>query len=351
MKALIVGAGAIARQHLSCLSKMPSVEVVGICDLSAATARATAERFNFPLWSTDFEGLLSDLDPDIVHVTTPPESHFGIATTCLSRSKHVIVEKPLTPSLEQSLRLVELARNANRFLIEDYNYTFNTPMLEILGRISDNSFGEVVHVSIELCLNIAGEGSPYLDSNSPPSVVKLPGGAIADFLPHLASLAHVFIGSHREVKATWGRGEQTNQALAFDEFRAIIQGETATAFLSFSSNSQPDAFWVRVNGTRMHAVVNLFDGRHTLDQMWHIPRPLIPLVNGMSEAWGTGRGALSGFLGKLSGGPGAYEGLWTLLQRSYVAVATGVAPPVSLEQVLGVNLLVAALLPDAGLAE
>ena len=40
--------------------------------------------------------MLSDAQPDVVHITTPPESHFEIARLCLAAGCHVYVEKPFT---------------------------------------------------------------------------------------------------------------------------------------------------------------------------------------------------------------------------------------------------------------
>ena len=53
MKAALIGAGQIARQHLSCLKTLPGVELAAICDLSPATAEAAAERYGIRAWFTD----------------------------------------------------------------------------------------------------------------------------------------------------------------------------------------------------------------------------------------------------------------------------------------------------------
>ena len=50
MKVALIGAGQIARQHLACLKTLPGVELAAVCDLSAATAEATAERYGIGAW-------------------------------------------------------------------------------------------------------------------------------------------------------------------------------------------------------------------------------------------------------------------------------------------------------------
>src|SRR5436309_6240619 len=86
-------------------------------------------------------------------------------------------------------------------------------------------------------------------ANPPHPALALDGGAIADFLPHLASLAHLFVGPHRRAHAVWIKRKES--VLPFDEFRGLVDAERGTATVAFSAGSQPDAFWLRVYGERM----------------------------------------------------------------------------------------------------
>jgi hypothetical protein len=132
----------------------------------------------------------------------------------------------------------------------------------------------------------------------------------------------------------------------YDEFRALVDAERGTASLGFSARTQPDAFWLRVYGTRAQAVANLFETRLTFDRVRGGPKPLRPLANGLAEAAGVGRSAVGSLVRKLSGGPGAYEGLWELLRRTYRALGSGGELPVTARQVVEVNRLVEDLRPD-----
>ena len=126
IKAALIGTGQIARQHLSCLSELPEVEVVGVCDLSPALAESTAERFGIPAWYTDHRRLLDEVRPDVVHVTTPPTSHFPLAMAALDAGAHVIVEKPATVTRAELETLIGHASERGRVLVEDYNYHSTT---------------------------------------------------------------------------------------------------------------------------------------------------------------------------------------------------------------------------------
>jgi predicted dehydrogenase len=322
------------------LSALPEVEVVGVCDLSPALAEATAERFGVPTWYTDHRRLLDEIQPDVVHVTTPPTSHFGLAMAALDAGAHVVVEKPATVTRAELEILVDHASKHGRILIEDYNYIFNGATRRILALIAAGDFGAVTHVEVLICLDILGPGSPFADANAPHPILSMVGGAIADFLPHLASLAHQFVGPHRSVQTLWSKRGARPSPLPSDEFRALVDAERGSALLGFSANTQPDAFWLRVYGEKMQAVANLFETRLTIDRVRGGPKPLRPLLNGLGEARDVRRAALSSLKRKLSGGPAAYEGLWDLLARTYRALGSGTEPPITPQQIIEVNRLV-----------
>jgi len=285
--------------------------------------------------------MLEKARPHVVHGTTPPTSHFGLAMDSFDAGAHVIVEKPATSTFEELATLVRRAQEADRHLVEDYNYVFNQAPQEILRRNGSGQFGAVTHVEVLICLDILGPNG-FADPNAPHPALTLAGGAIADFLPHLASLAHHFVGPHRTAETVWTKRKPS--ILPFDEFRAVVDAERGTAALAFSSSSQPDAFWLRVYGERMQATANLFETRLTFDGPRNVPKPLRPFFSGLEEGKAIRRAALATLLRKFKG-PGAYEGLWELLARTYRALADGSAPPVTANHVLEVNRMVEVLKP------
>jgi predicted dehydrogenase len=341
MRAALIGAGYIARQHLACLRELPGVEIVGVCDLSRAMAESAAERFGVARWYTDSRALLGAARPDVVHVTTPPTSHYPLAMAALDAGAHVILEKPATVTFDQLQGLVDHARDKGKSLVEDYNYLHNGATRKILGLIESGDFGDVTHVEVFICLDILGEGSAFADPNSPHPCLSMKGGAIADFLTHLACLSHAFVGPHTKVSTTWSK--RSPGPLPSDEMRALVVAERGTAMLGFSAHTQPDSFWLRVYGTRMQATADLFETRLSIRRLRGGPKPLRPLFNSLDEAKAVRRSAYGTLVRKLDGGPGSYEGLWALLAGTYKALGSGGAPPITPAQVVAVNRLVADL--------
>ena len=342
MRVALIGAGQIARQHLSCLKTLPGVQIVAVCDLSPAVAESIAERYGVPAWFTDHAVMLRDVTPDVVHVTTPPTSHFRLAMDALQSGAHVLVEKPATATLDELEQLVRYAGERRLVLTEDYNYVFNHATREIARWVETGRLGAVAHVEVMMSLDLFGPGG-FADPNTRHPALTLAGGALADFLPHLASLAYRFTGAHRRAHAIWTKRRPS--ILPYDEMHAVVEGAHGTATLGFSSTAQPDAFWLRVFGERAQASTNLFETRLTLERLRDGPKPLQPLLNGLEEGRAVRRAALGTLMRKFKPGPGTYDGMWHLIAGTYEALARAATLPVPSEQVLAVNRMIAALKP------
>lgn len=342
MRVALIGAGQIARQHLSCLKTLSGVEIAGVCDLSPAVAESMAERYGVPAWFTSHVAMLNDVKPDVVHITTPPTSHFRLAMDALQSGAHVLIEKPATATLAELEHLVRYASERQLVLIEDYNYLFNHATREIARWVDTGTLGPVVHVDVMMSLNLFGPGG-FADPNARHPALTLAGGALADFLPHLASLAHRFIGTHRRAHAIWTKRRPS--ILPYDELHAVVEGAHGTATLGFSSTAQPDAFWLRVFGERALASTNLWETRLTLERLRDGPKPLQPFLNGLEEGRAVRRAAIGTLMRKFKPGPGAYDGMWRLLAGTYDALARATTLPVPIEHVLEVNRMVEALKP------
>ena len=339
LRAAIIGAGRIATVHLACLHRLPAARLVAVCDVSPGRAEAMAARWGAPAWYRDHRRLLEEARPEIVHVTTPPATHVPLALDALRAGAHVIVEKPAACDPEGVERL--LAAGEGRF-VETYTYVFSSQTQRLLHLAASGGLGDVVHVDVSVASDMFAAGSPFVDPHLPHPALALPGGAIGDFLPHLASLAVAFIGPHRAVASAWRRRGDGGVGCD-DEMRALVDGAGATAGLSFSGNARPAGLWLRVEAERGRAVANLFETRLTLELVRPVPRPVATALNDLAAARDAAADAVRGLVRKLDGGPGSYEGLWTLIERTYAAVSSGGALPVTGPQILAVNRLVAEL--------
>jgi predicted dehydrogenase len=332
LRGVLIGCGAIAREHLSVLAGLDNVEVVAVCDTSIARGEAAAERFGIAKSYTSHRDLLSELRPDLVHITTPPASHFPIAMDCLAAGLNVFCEKPITVRYSDFGALKQQASEKGCMLMENQQNRFHSSVQRIDKLISSGELGDVLEVQICLSLNITGADSPYVDKNVPHFGLTLPGGVVGDFLPHIAYLAYMFTGKVIDVHTAWAK-HQSGSPLPADEFRGMIKGERTTGYVSFSGNAQPDAFLVRVVGTRMRVEANLYEPPRLIVKRSRSGEPAIgTLIDGIAESRQVLVGSVAGFLRKL-GGTSSYDGLREMITRTYRSIEFQEPQPISLDEI------------------
>lgn len=317
-----------------------------MCDLSRVSAEFAAERYGAAAWFTDHREMLATSKPEVVHITTPVTSHYSIASDALEAGSHVIVEKPITVDEDELERLLEQADRAGLSLVEDYNYLFNSPVRDLLDLIEGGGLGEVVHTDVTFSSDVLGAGSPFTGPDAPHPAAVLPGGAIGDFITHLAALSHAIAGEHRELHVSWsgaGRPDGITTDLV-----ALLQAERGTACLRFSARSRPQTFVVRVSGSELSATASVFAERLAIQREPSWRRPLQMARRGAEAGIAGTVNSLAGPWNRLSGGPGAYVGIGRLIERTYEALRAGKPVPVTSGQIRAVNRLRADILSQDG---
>src|SRR5262249_42950807 len=109
LKVAIIGCGKIADSHALQIQRISGCRIVAVCDREPLMAQQLFERFPVDRYYTDARQMLQEAKPDVVHITTPPQSHFSRATMCLENGCHVYVEKPFTVNEAEAQSLIDLA--------------------------------------------------------------------------------------------------------------------------------------------------------------------------------------------------------------------------------------------------
>jgi predicted dehydrogenase len=105
----LVGCGRIAQvAHLPAVEKAEGVELVAVCDPSAAVAGSVAGRYGLSAAYTDQGAVFADGSVEAVLIAAPDRFHHGLASEALRAGRHVLVEKPLAATVPEAGDLVEL---------------------------------------------------------------------------------------------------------------------------------------------------------------------------------------------------------------------------------------------------
>src|SRR5206468_8152860 len=113
MRVAIVGCGKVADQHVQAIHRIADCRLVAVCDRELLMAKQLGERFGVSECFSDLEEMLRATTPDVVHITTPPQSHYSIAKQCLESGSHVYLEKPFTVTAAEAEALIQLALSRN----------------------------------------------------------------------------------------------------------------------------------------------------------------------------------------------------------------------------------------------
>lgn len=126
LKCAVIGTGYLGKFHAEKYASLPDAELVAVVDINADAARAIAEKHG-AMALTDHRDLLGKVDA--VSVVVPTTLHHAVAKDFLLAGAHVLVEKPITVTLEEADELIAIARETNRVLQVGHLERFNPAVL------------------------------------------------------------------------------------------------------------------------------------------------------------------------------------------------------------------------------
>jgi predicted dehydrogenase len=302
LKVAIVGCGKIADGHAEEIRKLPALaRLVAVADLELLMAEQLAVRHGIPAHYDDLERLLATERPDVVHITTPPQTHLALAERAIQSGAHVYVEKPLTLSFADSRRLIEHARTAGKKLTTGWSYHFDPLQVALRELYAGGALGDAVHVESFLGYDLAGPFGRAVLGDANHWVHRLPGKLFHNNLDHVLSKLPAFLpdarpdaefeaaplGEPRVSAQGWARRPQRFGDLRdtmMDELRVSFTGPGASAFAWFSSHLRPAGQFVRVYGTRNTAQVDQSAGSMTLESRSRLPSAIGRLTPPFGQA-------------------------------------------------------------------
>ncbi|RAT14966.1 NAD(P)-dependent oxidoreductase [Lonsdalea populi] len=178
MKLGILGTGMIVKDLLSTVHKLPfsGLAILGTPQTEEET-RELAARYHIDDTYFDYQAML-DSDVDTIYVALPNHLHFPFASQALQKGKHVIIEKPITTSVEELNTLKNLATRQNVIMLEAMNIHYLPAYLSLQSQLS--RIGKIKLVT----LNYSQYSSRYDDFMAgivhPAFDVKKGGGALMD---------------------------------------------------------------------------------------------------------------------------------------------------------------------------
>jgi predicted dehydrogenase len=257
LKVAIVGCGKIADSHASQIQRIPGCEIVGVCDREPLMAQQLFDRYPIKQHFSDLVQLLSESQPDVVHITTPPQSHFEIARLCLEWGCHVYVEKPFALNEDEARKLLNLAEGKNLKITAGHDDQFSHVALRMRSLVQSGFLGgPPVHIESYYCYEIGSSGyAGALLSDKKHWVRSLPGRLLHNIISHGIARITEFLSSESPHVIAYGYTSPFLKSMGereiIDELRVVIcEEERATAYFTFSSQMRPALHQLRLYGPK-----------------------------------------------------------------------------------------------------
>jgi predicted dehydrogenase len=263
LKVAIVGCGKIADSHASQIQRIKGCELVGVCDTELLMARQLFERFPIKQYFSNLTELLTQAKPDVVHITTPPESHFNLARLCLEWGCHVYVEKPFTVYEDEARKLIALAKERGRKITAGHDDQFSHVARRMRTLVQSGFLGDgPVHMESYYGYGLGGAayaGALFGDKRH--WVRRLPGKLLQNVISHgIARIAEFLTTDSPQVVAHGFISpflKKMGEKEIIDELRVIIlEEERTTAYFTFSSQIRPSLHQFRIYGEKNGLVLD-----------------------------------------------------------------------------------------------
>lgn len=249
----MVGAGMISHFHLKTWANLNRAEVVCVCDVDAARARACADAFGVARAENDFLRMLDRCELDAIDIATPMETHEPLIRKAAERGLAILCQKPLTSGLSEARRLVADMRGRTRLMVHE-NWRFRPYYRQASEWIAAGLLGR-----LQQCYMSAFSAGLIADANGVrPALVREPSMRTSSLLMTGSVLIHhldvlrYLLGPIRVVHAQ--RGREIDEVKS-DTFTTIMLETSAKAPVVLMGNlavpglSLPIEDEIRIIGT------------------------------------------------------------------------------------------------------
>jgi predicted dehydrogenase/nucleoside-diphosphate-sugar epimerase len=320
LRVAILGGGRMAQKHAVAIRLQPGTRLVAVADPYLAEAEIKAR------FGSDVEGfrdialMLEQARPDIVHIVTPPHTHFPLARQCLARGVSVYVEKPFAPTAQEAAELIELAESKNARVCAAHQILYQRAGQEYQRHLP--MIGELMHVESYFSFKPVRRRP---DGGTPLSAID----QLIDILPHPVYLLMSAL-EHDE------RNTAQLAALAVapeGEVRAVIRHGATLATLVVSLRARPIESYLRAVGTNGSVTADFILGDVVKSFGPGASAPAVvlkPFSQSTQKFWKS----LAGLGRMLFRRQKSYPGLGELLTLFYTSVRDASASPTSRRSIL-----------------
>lgn len=145
MKVAVIGVGTMGRHHARVYSELPEADLVAISDSDSIRAESTANKFGIRSY-TDHREMLEKEKPDAVSVVVPTAMHEKVGMDVLEAGVHLLIEKPISATIEEGTRLIEKARAMKKQLMIGHVVRFDPALQALKQKLDAGELGRIYQI-------------------------------------------------------------------------------------------------------------------------------------------------------------------------------------------------------------
>ena len=230
----IIGCGNLAYHQIKYIARHVKAENITLSDMDRFRMECLAGRYGVKAVYRNVDEMLCEFRPQIVHILTPPTTHFRIAMNCLEHGTHVFVEKPMCMTAKESEAVYALARKQEQLVCVDHLIPFDPLLTKVKNGNLAKDLGKFTKIFVRDARNYfarkkSGCVSRWLND--------LPGELLFDIIPHHLSIVDAFLGDGEIQEVNYDQIEE-----GISEIRISLGSTTGLGEIHLDINSLGAAF-------------------------------------------------------------------------------------------------------------
>ena len=225
LKIAIIGTGYFSQYHFDAWKRL-KVELVGVCSLDLKKAKSVASSFKNCKYFSDYEEMIKVTKPTLIDIIIPPNDHLEVITNISKYGINIICQKPLTNSLTDAKKVLDLIKKKKIKLIVHENFRFQPWHIQIKKMLKEKIIGKPYQITFKMR---PGDGQGrYAYLNRQPYFQKMERFLIHETGIHFIDLFRYFFGDIKSVASFLFKlnkhikGE--DNGIIFFEFKNGIKG-------------------------------------------------------------------------------------------------------------------------------
>lgn len=196
LKVGIIGGGSISEFHLKPYFENPNVKIVAICDSDERRLHDLGEKYFVENLYLEVNEFLANEQIDAVSICTWNNSHAEIAIKALQKNKHVLLEKPLSLTLDEAYAVEAAVKESKKILQVGYVRRFATNVGVLKKFIDAGELGEIYYAKASCIRRLGNPGGWFSD------LKKSGGGPLIDLGTHMIDLCWYLMGKPKPVSVS-----------------------------------------------------------------------------------------------------------------------------------------------------